>query len=447
MNDGKLRLGAAVLAASIFVSGGDLFAQSGQPAVGQASRMAVDPQTATEKKADPAPWNRFTGEWGGGRTWLQEKAGVNIIANFVIDWVGNPFGGLCQMARESSNAFLGVNLDWSRWSRSLDGFQFQVSLIYRFGDSLSDQALGNQFQVQQDYGGHGIFLYDLWLSKSFKDGRYLLKLGRIAQGDDFLSNPLFGAYVNNAFDGNPVSIFLNSPIEAYPHSTWGIYYYMNPIDQWYLKAGVYGADTRLNLDSMHGSFMGFDFNQGAYIIAQTGYRLNKAKGDQGLSGEYSVGAYYSTATWPVQGDTQGRTVTGLWGAYLMVDQMLYREGKNSDQGLYIWMSFVTGPEDTSKMPYFVSGGLQYKGLIPTRDNDKLVLGAVWGKFSPYLAHAERMTPGGLPQDSETVIELDYLFQIAPFFYIEPNFQYIINPSGTGKIMNPLVIGLQGGINL
>jgi porin len=409
-----------------------------------ANRISNEVSKEPEDKGNFLNWPYLTGDWGGGRTWLKDKAGIQLISNFVIDYVGNPVGGKLYAARESSCFFAGLNFDWSKWWSGLEGFQLQVSMIWRFGDSLSNDAIGNQFQVQQDYGGHGVFLYDLWIKKSFKDGRYYIRFGRIAQGDDFLANPLFWAYVNNAFDGNPVAIFLNSPIQAYPHATWGAMAYVNPIDEWYAKVGVYGADTRLNMDSWHGAYMGFDFNMGAYVMLQTGYRLNKGKGSRGLPGEYSVGGYYSSASMQVIGGAPDQKINGVFGGYFMIDQMLYREIKGSDQGLYIWSSFIIGPENTSTMPYFLSGGLQYKGPLARRDRDKVVLGAAWGKFSPNLARSQR-NAGQLPQDYEIVLELDYLCQLTPFFYFEPDFQYIINPGGRGDIPNAVVLGFQSGL--
>lgn len=36
-------------------------------------------------------------------------------------------------------------------------------------------------------------------------------------------------------------------------------------------------------------------------------------------------------------------------------------------------------------------------------------------------------------------------QIAPWLSVRPNFQYVINPGGTGKIPNAFVIGLHTGV--
>ena len=45
------------------------------------------------------------------------------------------------------------------------------------------------------------------------------------------------------------------------------------------------------------------------------------------------------------------------------------------------------------------------------------------------------------QTYESVAEIDYNVQIAPWLSIRPNLQYIVRPAGTGRIPNAFVVGL------
>ena len=57
-----------------------------------------------------------------------------------------------------------------------------------------------------------------------------------------------------------------------------------------------------------------------------------------------------------------------------------------------------------------------------------------------------LSDGGT-QDYETVIELTYRFDLRNgALFIQPDFQYIIQPGGTGNLKNAVVIGSQFGIN-
>jgi porin len=93
------------------------------------------------------------------------------------------------------------------------------------------------------------------------------------------------------------------------------------------------------------------------------------------------------------------------------------------------------------MPFFLNGGLVYRGLIPGRDNDVAAFGAVYGRFSNDLQRAQRMQ-GGPVQEYEVALEWTYVIQVARWLTVQPDVQYIIKPGGAGDIPNALVLGFQ-----
>jgi carbohydrate-selective porin OprB len=57
-------------------------------------------------------------------------------------------------------------------------------------------------------------------------------------------------------------------------------------------------------------------------------------------------------------------------------------------------------------------------------------------------------PEGGVQDCETVVELTYRFGLRKgAYFIQPDFQYIVRPGGTGRLPNAPVFGTQLGINV
>ena len=56
-------------------------------------------------------------------------------------------------------------------------------------------------------------------------------------------------------------------------------------------------------------------------------------------------------------------------------------------------------------------------------------------------------PDGDSRDHDTVMELTCRFDLRKgVFFIQPGFEYIIRPGGTGRLKNALVFGTQFGIN-
>ena len=122
--------------------------------------------------------------------------------------------------------------------------------------------------------------------------------------------------------------------------------------------------------------------------------------------------------------------------------MLWQESPGSDQGLTLWSACVLSPQQNiAKLPFQANAGLVYKGLIPARDDDYSILGFVYGKFSKNYARTVEAAGNGYPQ-YEIVLEAAYRIQITKFAYFQPDLQWVINPGGTGRVPNALVLGAQ-----
>ena len=76
---------------------------------------------------------------------------------------------------------------------------------------------------------------------------------------------------------------------------------------------------------------------------------------------------------------------------------------------------------------------------------------MYGTFSSELRRSQRdarsVGAGQGPQSYEIAVELTYIVQATRWLQVQPDVQYIINPGGTGKIRDALVIGFQLAINL
>ena len=78
--------------------------------------------------------------------------------------------------------------------------------------------------------------------------------------------------------------------------------------------------------------------------------------------------------------------------------------------------------------------LGVKGLLPGRGDDVLSFGVAYAKISSDAAALDRDTLAlnGPPypiRDAEVVLELNYAVQIAPWWTIQPDLQYIVHTSG------------------
>ncbi len=125
---------------------------------------------------------------------------------------------------------------------------------------------------------------------------------------------------------------------------------------------------------------------------------------------------------------------GNWGVYVLADQIVYREsGPEGQRVLGVGGSLVFAPlQSINTIPLFVSGALVYRGLLRSRPKDITGFAAYVGAFS-------RDLPG---QNVETVLELTHTMPLTPWLTVQPDIQYVINPSGRSSTKNALVIGAQ-----
>lgn len=409
----------------------------------------------------------LTGDWWGTRNWLDEEKGVEFSGTYTTDLAGNPLGGMEQGFTYTDNMAFGVKLDLEKiigWR----GATFTIAATDRNGDNLSQNFVGNQFTVQQIYGGQTVILTDLHLVQKFWDDKASIKIGRFSAGDDFASSPLYWLYMNNGIDGNPQALPVNASFSAYPWASWATRVRLDPSPDWNAQLGLYQVSNRTFSRSLNGLNMGFEPTDGVMFVGQLAWtpeffqrpvkrvessagesvedEFEKHAGDmRGLPGHYWFGGYYSTwSSYSQFGSDQ--TAGGAFGFYWHADQMVYQESPGSDQGLIFWTAFVLSPqENVAKLPFQWNAGTVYQGLLSGRDNDAAIFGLAYGQFSSDYSDA------GLayredPASFELALEWGYRIQLNRFFYIQPDVQYIVQPGGTGSIPDALVIGAQIGVS-
>lgn len=414
--------------------------------------------------------NVASGDWWGIRNGMSD-AGVDFSLTYTNNIAGNPVGGKSQGFTYTDNTGFGAAFDLEKligWNDAT----LVVSGLNRAGSSLSQDNIGNQFTVQQVFGGQTAMFYALVLEQKLLEDRLSIKLGRFSTGDDFASSPLYWYYMNNGIDGNPQALPVNTQFSAYPWAVWAARVRAQLTEEFNAMAGVYQVSTRVFERAYQGVNWSIRPDDGVLLISQVGWTpeffkrpvpsqgasapdaksLSAAKGGKagevtpkmaGLPGHYWMGAYYSP--WQFQQFGSDDLARDSYGFYWHADQMVYRESLDSDQGLTLWSAAVLSPQQNiAKLPFQLNAGAVYKGLVPTRDEDVTMVGFVYGKFSRDFARSVDVDGGGFPE-YEIVLEAGHRFQINQFLYAQPNLQWVINPGGTGNIPNALVLGAQIGV--
>ena len=414
---------------------------------------------------------RLLGDCGGLRSKLIER-GVHVRLGYIGEVFGNVSGGRRTGAVYGGLAEMSMELDLERLASGgwHDG-RFYTSALWTHGASLSTRLVGDAHGASNIEAYDGVRLYKLWMEQSFFDERLSLRLGNLLADSEFASTDYSGELLNSAF-GWPAFISANviNGGPAFPVAAPGLRVRWSPQESWFMQAGAYDGDSfdspsgdpRVNADGLHWRMNG---QQGAFAMGEIGFLRNHGKDDTGLPGSLRIGAWEHTADFADNyRDTAGGSfiVSGLpakmhrgtFGAYVAAEQMLWREGESLDereQGLGLFGRFGAGPRDRSAFEWVASGGIHYRGPLPGRDNDRLVLGFVFAQVSRDIRRQQRddRDANGSSYaafaDHESVLELSYHYQLTPWMVVNPDFQWIHHPGGSGATPDAFLVGLRFNI--
>jgi porin len=398
-------------------------------------------------------WTRPTlsGDWGGLRPYLDGK-GITFTLNYTNDFLWNASGGV-----KPGGVGLGVfqpqmDLDLQKllgW----DGGKIHTHGLIVHGPPFSPNYLGNILSVSNLEAGPTARLYSLWYEQNAFNDRLSVRAGLMSADSQFLQSATASNFINNGISW-PMFLAANLPAggPAYPLPAPGVRVRIKPVDEIAFQAAVFSGDPSGGDGSNQSAPLPtgtvFSFRGGAFVIAEISYLPNQGKNAAGLPGAYRLGAWYHTSSrfGDQRFDNTGRSLadpasTGIplnhtsdHGIYGVVDQMLYRVPGTDDQGLSGFVRMGGVPNDRNLISFYADGGLIYKGLVPRRPDDKVGIAAAYARVSNNARGLDADTGffGNVfysVRSGETMIEMIYQAQVAPWWTLQPELQYIVRPGG------------------
>jgi len=149
-----------------------------------------------------------------------------------------------------------------------------------------------------------------------------------------------------------------------------------------------------------------------------------------------------------------------FGFYLVADQMVWRKPGTTDQGLGLFARMVGDPSQGNQLKFYADGGITCKGILPSRADDVFGIAVAYAKVSNeargFDGDTNRFTGSNRPiRDFETVLEVTYKAQLAPWWSVQPDLQLIFHPganvarpndpNGTLAMPNAMVLGVRTAI--
>jgi porin len=397
----------------------------------------------------------LSGDWGGARGRL-EDAGFTFGAVTTDEVLGNPDGSMRQGVVFDGNIQLNLTVDLDK-ALGWTGASFRASAYEIYGRGLSADNIGNLLTVNTTEATASTRLYDLYLEQSLYGGQASVRVGQFGADEEFTLSQYGALFLNSTFGwpGLPATD-LPSGGPAYPLATPGVRVKAQFGDQWTVLAAVFNGNPAGpgagNPQVRDASGTLFRVSDGVLAIAEAQYAINQGADATGLPGTYRVGGWYNSEEFADQHvDSQGlslanpasngepRQHSGDFSVYAVADQMVWRKSGTKDGGVGVFARIMGAPSDRDLVNLYADAGVNWKGAIEGRADDSVGFGVAYARIGDAAraldADTAFYTATAYPiRSNETVLELTYQCQIAPWWQVQPDVQYIFNPGG--GVLNP-----------
>ena len=415
----------------------------------------VQPSGAQPDVAQPGSsqglWQRANlfGDPGGQRSRLAD-AGVTFGLAETSEVLGNPTGGERQGAVYEGLTQFGLGIDMDK-AFGLAGGTFNVTGYQVHGRGLSLNNLDNNGNTVSSIEAlRGTLLFELWYEQVLADKALAIRVGQLAADQEFQISQYGVLFINHTFGWSTLpSADLPSGGPAFPLATPGVRVRYSPTPSLNLLLGVFNGDPAgpgTGLPQRRDpSGTAFRIHDGALVIGEAQYAASIATG---LPGTYKFGAWYDTQGFadqrstasgrsladPAVSDATGRIRFGNYSVYAVADQLVWRDPGADGGGIGVFARAMGAPGDRNLVNFYVDAGIVWKAPFPGRGNDSaglaFGLSRVSDTASQLDADTARLTGKPYPiRRHESVLELTYQAQLAPWLQLQPTAQYVFNPNG------------------
>lgn len=349
---------------------------------------------------------------------------VRFEASYIGDNINNLSGGLSKGASYLGMANFRVGFDFQNAKLWQGGYVF-VNAANTHGATPSADIIGDAQIISNIEAGNHTYIQEVWYRQSI--GKLAVTAGLQDLNVEFAHSEQAGILLNSSFGILPI-ISGNFAAPIFPLTTPGITFEWNmtPTIKW-INAVYDGSPTNFDYNPYN---INWQFNSGDGILAIS--EVQKETRLSGLKGVYKMGFYsHFHRKSKNSASVPDSLINRLFGIYAYADQNLW-ERNHRRLGVFSQLGYC--PSEDGICKFYAGSGLSFAGLTNKANRDILCLA---------FAHAV------YPQEnaSETSIEVTWQYLITENIFIQPDCQYIVNPAGTGELLqNAFACNLRFGLN-
>lgn len=368
----------------------------------------------------------------------EEQKSLNFSAVYKGDVVSNMDGGLKKKTVYIGNLDLklDVNLEKIAGAKGLRAF------FYGIGDHGADRDGGPSTYVGNATGVDNIEtttdlfrLYEAYLEQSLFDDKVSILAGLHDLNSEFYVTESSGLFLNPSFGiGYEFAQTGENGPSIFPVTAPALRIRVAPSDDFYLQSAAFNGQAG-DPNNEHGTTVRASGRDGQLFITEAGWRNGKS-GEKGYT-KLALGSWmyskpadhqYETVT-DSNGDTVAATAVNQ-GQYLLAEHVF-------GGGISAFLRYGTATGAVNMFEDCVGTGIQILGPFNGRPEDRF--GIAWTRASlsnQYKTMQEQS--GNSFNQSESVFETSYRFQLNENMAVQPDYQWVIHPSADPSIANAQV---------
>lgn len=385
-------------------------------------------------------WDHAAGDVGGLRTALDD-AGISLHVVYTLDWSTVFSGGVSRRAATDTLLDITVEADLE----TLVGVSGASVFFNYYSTDGRGQGRAGDFQGWSNIetAENDDQIGELWFQQRLLDDRLRIKIGKVDANTEFAYVESASEFLNSSAGFSPTIAFL----PTYPDPATGVLGFVEPCSWLYVGAGLFdgaAGDGVRTGPSGPGTFFGDDRSSDWFVIGEAGVKwrslpTSERGGPWWQRGRAAIGCWAQTGTLE---RFDGSSGSGTRGMYLLAEQQVWAaepasngefgEGapSGSDRGVWMFMQFGRADERISEAGTHVGLGLTLNGTLPGRGSDVAGVYLSWVDLSN--------EPNAGFDSDETAVEVFYKVQVAPWFSMKPDVQFIRNPGGDSSIDTTVV---------
>lgn len=313
------------------------------------------------------------------------------------------------------------------------GLTLFAYVLYDNGHEFGERYAGTAQGVSNIEAVRSWRLYEAWADWNLGPGS--MRFGLYNLNSEFDVNETGALFINPAhgIGTDFAQSGMNGP-SIFPTTSLGVRYRREAGD-WYGQIaaldGVPGdpQDPKSNR-------VKFDSGDGALLVGEVGRAFGRARA--------AAGVWHYTASFDdvrdvdAQGDPVRRR--GATGAYAIMEGRVYAE-QDAEQGLSMFLRAGLADARVHQFGSYLGAGAVYTGVLPGRAADQFGLSVASAANGDRFRDA--MTLAGSPVERrETIWELAYRVQVGERFFLQPDVQYVVDPSTDPALDDAWVVGVR-----